>query len=390
MAVERIDPQTLRATDRPEWTDFWSIGPGTLMGRWLRTFWQPVYVAADLPVAYPKPVKMLGEQFTLYRGRSGAPHVVGFRCAHRRTQLSTGWVEGENIRCYFHGWAYDPTGQCIDQPAETKPFCEDIKIPSYPVEEYLGLIFVYMGDGSPPPLTRFPDVEAPVIAVDTKFRETSYYNHLAMDRAHVNFTHFHRASESRGIPEVPDAEETEWGLTYVVAPGSKEDHLTFFGMPNVTAEMTFTRPGHRVGTHLRFRVPIDDDTHRDFTVRGFANEEELASYRQQRTTQRDHNQRARDYARRILAGELRIEDVTRTEKGNVIGNTEDNVTQIGMMPNSERRLERLGPGGDKALILRNRLFARELRALAEGGKLKQWSRPERLQYEAVARSLGHR
>ena len=88
--------QTERETDHPEWTDFCSIGPDTLMGRWLRTFWQPVYVAADLPVAYPKPIKMLGEQFTLYRGESGEAHVVGFRCAHRRTQLSPGWVEGEH------------------------------------------------------------------------------------------------------------------------------------------------------------------------------------------------------------------------------------------------------------------------------------------------------
>ena len=115
--------QIERGADHPEWTDFCSISPGTLMGRWLRTFWQPVYVAADLPLAYPKPLKMLNEQFTLYRGRSGMPHAVGFRCAHRRTQLSPGWVEGENIRCIFHGWLYDPSGQCVDQPASWRPGC---------------------------------------------------------------------------------------------------------------------------------------------------------------------------------------------------------------------------------------------------------------------------
>ena len=104
--------------------------------------------------------------------------------------------------------------------------------------------------------------------------------------------------------------------------------------------------------------------------------------------QREHNEKALEYARLILAGELRIEDVTRMEKGNIIGNTEDNVTQGGMMPNSERFLERLG-ASDTTLRLRNSLFERELRALAEGGELKQWSRPERLQYNGVAKFLGH-
>ena len=76
------------------------------------------------------------------------------------------------------------------------------------------------------------------------------------------------------------------------------------------------------------------------------------------------------------------------QDGNVVGNTEDNVTQGGMMPNSERRLERLG-AGDKSLILRNSIFERELRALVDGAELTQWHRPERLQFEHVARFLGH-
>ena len=150
----------------------------------------------------------------------------------------------------------------------------DIKIPSYPVEEYLGLIFVYMGEGAPPPFPGYPDVEAPVITVDTKFRDSSWYNHLALDRAHVNFTHFHRAADSKGRPTVPPAEETDWGLTYAYEAGSKMDHTTHFGMPGITAEMTFTRPGRRVGSSLRWRVPVDDDTHRDFTVNGFDSEEQ--------------------------------------------------------------------------------------------------------------------
>ncbi|HLY64456.1 MAG TPA: Rieske 2Fe-2S domain-containing protein, partial [Chloroflexota bacterium] len=74
-------------------------GPGTLAGRYLRLFWQPVYRSVDLAPGQAVPIAILGERFTLYRGEEGAPHLVAFRCAHRGTQLSTGWVEGDCIRC---------------------------------------------------------------------------------------------------------------------------------------------------------------------------------------------------------------------------------------------------------------------------------------------------
>ncbi|HEY3116170.1 MAG TPA: Rieske 2Fe-2S domain-containing protein, partial [Chloroflexota bacterium] len=96
-------------------------GPGTLAGRYLRGFWQPVAVAADLPIGRAKPIRVMSEDFTLYRGESGQPHVLAFRCAHRGTQLSTGWVEGDSLRCFYHGWRYDPDGQCVEQPAEPEP-----------------------------------------------------------------------------------------------------------------------------------------------------------------------------------------------------------------------------------------------------------------------------
>ena len=67
------------------------------------------------------------------------PYLVGPRCAHRGTQLSVGSVEGECIRCFYHGWKYDGSGQCVEQPAEGQSFAEKVRIPSYPVKEYIGL-----------------------------------------------------------------------------------------------------------------------------------------------------------------------------------------------------------------------------------------------------------
>src|SRR5437588_1839144 len=131
-------------------------GPGTLAGRYLRLFWTPVYRAQDLEAGRAKPIRILGEDLTLYRGESGDSHVVAFRCAHRGTQLSTGWVEGDNLRCFYHGWKYVPDGNCIEQQAEPEPCCNRIKIKGYPTEEYLGLIFAYLGEGDAPPMHRYP------------------------------------------------------------------------------------------------------------------------------------------------------------------------------------------------------------------------------------------
>ena len=81
-------------------------GPDTDMGRLLRRFWQPVAVSHSVKPGTARPLRVLGEDLTLYRGESGEAHLVGGRCAHRRTVLHTGWVQGEEIRCIYHGWKY--------------------------------------------------------------------------------------------------------------------------------------------------------------------------------------------------------------------------------------------------------------------------------------------
>src|SRR5689334_20470330 len=54
-----------------------NTGPGTPAGRYLRSFWQPVYHSADLKPGRPVPLRIMSEDFTLYRGEStGAVHLV--------------------------------------------------------------------------------------------------------------------------------------------------------------------------------------------------------------------------------------------------------------------------------------------------------------------------
>src|SRR5512145_1035721 len=139
--------------------DLVHIGPDAIAGKYMRRFWHPVCRSQDMAMGWAKPIRILGEDLTLYRDEAGVPHVVAFRCAHRGAQLSAGWVEGDCIRCRFHGWKYDSSGQCVEQPAEKETFAEKVRIRSCPTEEYLGLIFVYLGPDVPPPLPRYADFE---------------------------------------------------------------------------------------------------------------------------------------------------------------------------------------------------------------------------------------
>ena len=101
--MARLRHNGQRAPAHLHFEDLYRTGPGTLAGRYLRRFWQPVYRLEDLPPGRALPLRIMGEEFTLYRGEDGAPHAVAFRCAHRGTQLSVGLVEGDCLRCRYHG-----------------------------------------------------------------------------------------------------------------------------------------------------------------------------------------------------------------------------------------------------------------------------------------------
>ena len=256
MAVENTTlPQT---TSEEPWTDFVHTGPGTLAGRFMRTFWQPISRSEDLPAGRALPSKVMSEELTLYRGESGAPHLVAFRCAHRGTQLSTGWVEGEELRCFYHGWKYDGAGQCTEQPAEPEPFCQRIRIRSYPVQEYLGLIFAYLGDGDAPSLPRYAEMEdeGVLLASPPITWPCNYFNRLenSMDEVHVAFAHRESAFGENGLAPVPDVSgfETDYGLEIHADRPGQPTRITHFHMPNINRiKSSPDAPGAPWGTMSR-------------------------------------------------------------------------------------------------------------------------------------------
>jgi 5,5'-dehydrodivanillate O-demethylase len=110
------------------------IGPGTPMGRYMRFFWHPIAAVEELK-DHPKPVRILGEDLVLFRTTNGKLGLVAQRCAHRSASLGCGMIEDDGIRCAYHAWKYDLTGQCVDIPSERgdRKVSSRIKIPGYQV-----------------------------------------------------------------------------------------------------------------------------------------------------------------------------------------------------------------------------------------------------------------
>jgi 5,5'-dehydrodivanillate O-demethylase len=123
------------------------------MGELMRRYWQPIAVTGELEKNPVKPVRILGEDLTLYKDRSGRLGLLGQRCAHRRVDLRCGIPTRNGLECPYHGWEYDDSGQCIAQPAEDleSRFKESVELLSYPVEELGGLVWAYLGP-QPAPL----------------------------------------------------------------------------------------------------------------------------------------------------------------------------------------------------------------------------------------------
>jgi len=102
-----------RVNDANDVAELAQTGPGTIAGRYFRRFWLPVAEVCDVEPGRAKAIQVLGQEFTLYRGVTGDPHLVDYFCAHRSSPLFTGHVEGDCIRCFYHGWMYDADGQCV-------------------------------------------------------------------------------------------------------------------------------------------------------------------------------------------------------------------------------------------------------------------------------------
>jgi nitrite reductase/ring-hydroxylating ferredoxin subunit len=150
----------------PEEDEFLThVGFGTPVGELLRRYWQPVALSAELG-DLPKKTTILNEELVVFRDASGRAGLLDAHCCHRGASLEYGRLEPDGIRCCYHGWLFDAEGHCLDQPCEpaTSDYKSKVRQPWYPVREYGGLVFAYMGPPDRmPALPSFDILERPGI-----------------------------------------------------------------------------------------------------------------------------------------------------------------------------------------------------------------------------------
>lgn len=256
------------------------VGPGTRMGAFLRRYWQVVGIAIELKQEPVQAVRIFGEDLTLYRSEAGTYGLIGDRCPHRCASMEYGIPDERGLRCSYHGWLFDESGRCLDQPFEdrTRPearFKDKIAIKAYPVQELGGLLFAYLGPQPAPLLPRWDLLarEDLDVVVDVHPLPCNWLQCMdnAADPVHFEYLHArfgnYQLKKLGKPPAFAEAnhvkiefEVFKYGITKRrLLEGEPEDshdwmtgHPLIF--PNALAVMSATGEG----ATIQFRVPVDD------------------------------------------------------------------------------------------------------------------------------------
>jgi phenylpropionate dioxygenase-like ring-hydroxylating dioxygenase large terminal subunit len=116
---------------------------GTLSEHW--------YVACTAEALSKKPIQSIifDTPIVLWRDK-GTPVALLDRCCHRNAALSEGSIIQNSIKCPYHGWKFDHTGQCVNIPSEKdQRICKNFQVQSFHCKESYGLIWLWMGKGEP-------------------------------------------------------------------------------------------------------------------------------------------------------------------------------------------------------------------------------------------------
>ena len=267
------------------------VGPGTPMGELMRRYWLPIAPASELLLKPTKKVRVLGETLTLYRDKSGTLGLIGERCPHRNVDLQYGYPETNGLRCPYHGWLYNESGECLETPLEPieSRFREKVEMPAYPVRDIGGLIYAYLGPEPVPVLPPWDVLVWPnavrqigvaeipcnwlqcqenagdpahgVYLHGNFFKYVLEYEGLHDERVHDKNVHraYRGAEGGLGLDSIyarPTPYGMEKGERVTKARGAPEDResrAAYVIFP------FYTRPGGGgIRTELQARVPMDD------------------------------------------------------------------------------------------------------------------------------------
>lgn len=177
-------------------------------------YWYPVSWAEDLKPGAVIPVKVWQQPIAVYRDASGKLYAMEDACPHKGVEMHKGQVKGDRLTCPYHGWEFDPTGNCAHIPY----FPEGQKLPCaqarvYPVQERYGIVWVFPGDAelaaerSLPAVPEYDDPDCFMIPIPGHFQaHFSICNENTMDVFHG---YLHENLQGWFNPELLKLKETE-------------------------------------------------------------------------------------------------------------------------------------------------------------------------------------
>ncbi len=112
-------------------------GAGTPMGETMRRYWMPALLSSEIPEPDCAPVglRLLGEYLVAFRDTQGRIGLLDQFCPHQGASLALGRNEECGLRCGYHAWKFDVSGQCLDTmggPPNSNYKYPDIRIKAYP------------------------------------------------------------------------------------------------------------------------------------------------------------------------------------------------------------------------------------------------------------------
>jgi 5,5'-dehydrodivanillate O-demethylase oxygenase subunit len=269
------------------------IGRGTPCGELLRRYWHPVAVDGELTDEKPiKAVKYFDEELVVYRDKSGKYGLVGEHCPHRLASLAYGRVDDQGIRCPYHGWKFDHTGRCLEQPAEPadSTFKDRIRHIAYPVEYLGGLLWAYFGPEPAPLLPRWDVLvwqHGKRWIVKESIIDCNWLQPMenSVDPSHLFWLHGDTAHLMPRVKKYAEQHEFirfEYGIhkrrtTSPLATGETahvDQHPLLF--PTVLRHVASWEDGRRQRHNLQIRVPVDDRHTQVFRVNFVPSETESA------------------------------------------------------------------------------------------------------------------
>jgi phenylpropionate dioxygenase-like ring-hydroxylating dioxygenase large terminal subunit len=113
-----------------------------LMNCWYMAAWDHELIDGKLVAR-----TILEEPVLLYKGDSGRVVALDNRCCHRGAKLSNGRLEGDDVRCMYHGLKFDPSGKCIQIPGQEN-IPKGLGVRAYPVVEKQHIVWIWMGEAA--------------------------------------------------------------------------------------------------------------------------------------------------------------------------------------------------------------------------------------------------